>query len=151
MVNHGHDAIFNGLFEGIRHTSGRISFEVMNYRLFTLIFTFRSSKCIGAVGLSCLKWHRAQSMPPIDVPLFRPRIVNSRGLLESPLTLPLAKVVGRLFAGILGLQDVIQIVASFRGLDIALGTLAQLKGSDLFGLAWRGSEVGSTPHPQYLI
>ena len=29
--------------------------------------------------------------------------------------------------------------------------LAALKDSDLFGLAWRGSEVKSTPHPQYLI
>jgi hypothetical protein len=26
-----------------------------------------------------------------------------------------------------------------------------LRGSDLFGLAWRGSEVKSTPRPQYLI
>ena len=111
-----------------RHTKGRISFEIMNCRLFTLIFTFRSSKCIGAVGLSCLKWHRAQSMPSIDVPLFRPRIVNSRGLLESPLAWPPARVVGRLFAGILGFQDVIQIVASFRDLNKALGTLALLKG-----------------------
>jgi len=67
-------------------------------------------------------------MPSIDVPLFRPRIVNSRGLLESPLTLLPAGAVGRLFAGILGFQDVIQVVASFRDLDIALGTLAQLKG-----------------------
>ena len=67
-------------------------------------------------------------MPSIDVPLFRPRIINSRGLLKSPLTLPPARAAGRLFAGILGFQDVIQIVASFRGLDIVLGTLAQLKG-----------------------
>ena len=67
-------------------------------------------------------------MPSIDIPLFRPRVVNSRGLLKSPLTLPPAGAVGRLFAGILGFQDVIQIVASFRNLDMALGTLAQPKG-----------------------
>ena len=96
----------------------------MNSHLFTLIFTFRSPKCIGAVGLSCLKWHRAQSILCIDVPLFRPRVVNSRGLLEYPLAWPPARAVGRLFAGILGFQDVIQIVASFRDLNLALGTLA---------------------------
>jgi hypothetical protein len=67
-------------------------------------------------------------MLSINIPLFRPRIVNSGGLLKSPLTLPPARAAGRLFAGILGFQDVIQIVASFRDLDIALGTLAQLKG-----------------------
>ena len=71
---------------------------------------------------------RFNTMPFIDVPLFRPRIVNSRGFPESPLTWPQARAVGRLFASILGFQDAVQIVASFRDLDTALGTSAQLKG-----------------------
>src|SRR3954470_19227382 len=43
-----------------------------------VVLTSRSSKCIGDSGVSCRNLQRAQSMPSMLVPLFRPRTVKSR-------------------------------------------------------------------------